>query len=220
MKTDIRSQVLGVLALTSCALFFGSCTERPAEITWSDPGFTEAYFDRKQLDELSDDSKMEYFHFYNVLPERDAEVGSVMAMGAYGDHKEVYSYIGGPWYRMYESLSGTRTICDRLTSDGAEEKVSHLRRAGLTPYAAVFTRKEVFTQALHLDLNLADFLEQFDDIAEPLVFGAVGVEFGQQGMCSRLALQVPLALDESEHGEFILLGSAIFGMGDGQIAHQ
>lgn len=143
MKTDNRSQVLGVLALTSCVLFFGSCTERPAEITWSDPGFTEAYFDRKQLDELSDDSKMEYFHFYNVLPERDAEVGSVMAMGAYGDHKEVYSYIGGPWYRMYESLSGTRTICDRLTSDGAEEKVSHLRRAGLTPYAAVFTRKEV-----------------------------------------------------------------------------
>lgn len=63
----------------------------------------------------------------------------------------------------------------------------------------------------------ADFLLQLDDIAEPLVLETVGLQLLQEGLGALFALHGAIAFDEGQDGQFPILGTAVFGVGDGNL---
>ena len=85
------STIVAFILLSACRGGQKETVRLPAE------GFDTAYFDVEDLRAVANDTKAVWFHFYDALGP-DQSRGTVFAMGAFEDHRELYS-VWGPWYR-------------------------------------------------------------------------------------------------------------------------
>jgi hypothetical protein len=59
----------------------------------------------------------------------------------------------------------------------------------------------------------ADFLLKFNHVAKAFVLWAIGIEFFQQAIGARLALNTSVPFDEGENRQLVFFGATILGMG-------
>lgn len=130
------STIVAFILLSACRGGQKETVRLPAE------GFDTAYFDVEDLRAVANDTKAVWFHFYDALGP-DQSRGTVFAMGAFEDHRELYS-VWGPWYRRYKALSGNGADCTKVLEGDALEQIRNLVAAGGEPYAAMFRIADVW----------------------------------------------------------------------------
>ncbi|HNE79456.1 MAG TPA: hypothetical protein PL010_07900 [Flavobacteriales bacterium] len=136
----ITSKRIPALAAIITGMFLPACSGDVHTVSHlPDGGFTEAFFDLDDLRAVANDDKVHCFHFYNAHHDGEA-TGTVLAMGAYESHEELYSW-SGPWYRRYKGLVGGGADCVKMIKSDAKDDILNLGE--IKPFAAVFTVTDV-----------------------------------------------------------------------------
>lgn len=163
------------LAIASLLLLTHCGSGRVDAVEFSPGGFDAAYFDVEDLRAVANDDEVYWFHFYNALGPKSTN-GTVIAMGAYKDHEELYSWYG-PWYRRFIALADDGANCAKVIQSDALDQIRDLRDAGGEPFAAMFMVDEVWTmiqdaraEGVRLTPRRTDDDKNWTMLMEPVTF--------------------------------------------------
>ncbi len=124
-----------VLALVILLATLSSCRS-DAPLT-PDP-LALAYFDEEHLLWLMSTDKSVKVRFYNVRRSEDDVVGTALAITVDEEGRELYEFLGRPWYQRHDRLDNEKALVDRILETAALRSVEYVRSAGGKNFAANF----------------------------------------------------------------------------------
>jgi hypothetical protein len=85
----------------------------------------------------------EGFRFYTAMRGPDERTFTALVIPLDKAGNEIYRWARGPWYHRFERLEGSTAEYKALMEKAARASVLYVRDAGMEPWSADFTLKEV-----------------------------------------------------------------------------